>query len=59
MSEFNLQKRLSSALHRDINFNHEKVMDVLHELLTIVEQYQDEYQDTVKAIRKHYAEGKK
>jgi hypothetical protein len=52
-------ERLSKALGRNVNLHHEPLANITNELLTIVEQYQMEYQDTVKAIQKHYAEGKK
>jgi hypothetical protein len=54
-----LQNRLTAVLGRDVNLNHEKMSDLIMELIQKLEQYQTEYQDTVKAIRKHYAEGKR
>ena len=54
-----LQNRLSLCLGREVNLNHDKVHDLVYELIQKVEQYQNEYRDTVLAIRKHYAEGKK
>jgi hypothetical protein len=53
------EQRLSKALGRNVNLHHEKLSNITLELLTKVEQYQVEYQDTVKAIQKHYAEGKR
>jgi hypothetical protein len=54
-----LQNRLTAVLGRNVNLNHEKMSDLIMELIQKLEQYQTEYQDTVKAIRKHYAEGKR
>jgi hypothetical protein len=54
-----LQNRLTAVLGRDVNLNHEKMGDLILELIQKLEQYQTEYQDTVKAIQKHYAEGKR
>jgi hypothetical protein len=54
-----LQNRLTAVLGRDVNLNHEKMSDLILELIQKLEQYQTEYQDTVKAIQKHYAEGKR
>jgi hypothetical protein len=54
-----IEQRLSQVLGRKVNLAHEPMMDILKELLVKLEEYQAEYQDTVKAIRKHYAEGKR
>jgi hypothetical protein len=53
------EQRLSSALNRPVNLAHEPMADILNELLTKVEQYQVEYQDTVGALKEYFAEGKK
>jgi hypothetical protein len=52
-------ERLSKALNRPVNLHHEPMADILNELLTYVEQYKAEYQDTVKAVRQHLVEGEK
>jgi ribosomal protein L5 len=53
----NFEQRLSQVLGRKVNLAHEPMMEILKELLTILEQYQTEYQDTVKAVRQHLVEG--
>jgi hypothetical protein len=53
------EQRISTALGRPVNLAHEPMADILNELLTKVEQYQTEYQDTVKAVRQHLVEGTK
>jgi hypothetical protein len=53
------EDRLSAALGRPVNLHHEPLSNITLELLSKVEHYQAEYQDTVKAIQKHYAEGKR
>jgi hypothetical protein len=53
------EERLSAALGRPVNLHHEPLSNITLELLTLAEHYQMEYQDTVKAIQKHYAEGKR
>jgi hypothetical protein len=53
------EDRLSKALGRKVNLHHEPMADILNELLTYVEQYQTEYQDTVGALRQYLVEGKK
>jgi hypothetical protein len=50
-------ERLSNALGRNVNLHHEPLANITQELLTIVEQYQTEYKDTVMAVRKHLVEG--
>jgi tRNA U34 5-carboxymethylaminomethyl modifying GTPase MnmE/TrmE len=50
---FTKEERISKALGRKVNFYHERKEDILNELLTKVEQYQTEYQDTVGALREH------
>jgi hypothetical protein len=52
-----LNNRFGKALGREVNLNHEKVSDLVFELLSKVEQYQTEYKDTVMAVRKHLVEG--
>jgi hypothetical protein len=52
-----LQNRLSAALNREVNLNHEKVHEIVFELVGKLEQYQREYKDTVMAVRKHLVEG--
>jgi hypothetical protein len=53
------EERLSAVLGRPVNLHHEPLSNITLELLTKVEHYQAEYRDTVKAIQKHYAEGKR
>jgi hypothetical protein len=53
------EQRLSAALNRPVNLYHERTEDILIELLTYVEQYKAEYQDTVGALQKFFAEGEK
>jgi hypothetical protein len=53
----NINDRLSVALGRKVNLNHDKVHDLVFELVEKVEHYQSEYQDTVNAIRKHLTKG--
>jgi hypothetical protein len=48
---------LSKALGRPVNLHHERIEDIVIELVKKVEQYQTEYQDTVMAVRKHLVEG--
>lgn len=55
----NIEQRLSKVLGRKVNLAHEPMMDILKELLAKMEQYQAEYQETVKAVREHLVEGKK
>jgi hypothetical protein len=57
--KFSKEERISKALGRKVNFHHERKEDILNELLTKVEQYQAEYQDTVGALKQYFAEGKK
>jgi hypothetical protein len=52
------EERLSAALGRPVNLHHEPLSNITLELLTKVEQYQVEYQDTVKAIRDHMVKEK-
>ena len=52
------EQRLSAALNRPVNLHHERTEDILIELLTYVEQYKTEYQETVHAIRKHLVKWK-
>lgn len=56
---FSKQERLSKALGRKVNLHHEPMADILNELLTKVEHYQNEYQATVGALQTFFAEGKK
>ena len=56
---FSTGERLSKALGRKVNLHHEPMADILNELLTKVEHYQNEYQDTVGALRQYLVEGKK
>jgi hypothetical protein len=56
---FTREERISKALGRKVNLHHEPMADILNELLTKVEQYQTEYQDTVGALKEFFAEGKK
>jgi hypothetical protein len=51
------EQRIAAALGRPVNLSHEPMADILNELLTYVEQYKAEYQDTVKAVRQHLVEG--
>jgi hypothetical protein len=53
------EQRISQALGRPVNLAHERIVDIQNELLTYVERYQAEYQDTVGALQKFFAEGKK
>jgi hypothetical protein len=53
------EQRISQALGRPVNLAHEPMADILNELLTYVEQYKAEYQDTVGALKEFFAEGKK
>lgn len=55
---FSKQERLSKALGRKVNLHHEPMANILSELLTIVEQYQTEYQATVQAINQYLEEVK-
>ncbi|MBW3114214.1 hypothetical protein KYJ26_20310 [Bacillus sp. MCCB 382] len=52
-------ERISQALNRPVNLHHEPMADILNELLTKVEQYQNEYQATVGALKTYFGEGKK
>jgi hypothetical protein len=52
-----LQNRLTAVLGREVNLNHDKVHDLVFELIQKLEHYQNEYRDTVMAVRKHLVEG--
>lgn len=50
------EQRISAALGRPVNLAHEPMADILNELLTYVEQYQSEYENTVLALKKYLSE---
>jgi hypothetical protein len=54
-----LQNRLTATLGREVNLNHEKVHEIVFELVGKLEQYQMEYKEAVAVIRRLYTEGEK